>query len=167
MACRLARDPETRRDWSHEVLLGILEDLELGRFEYRGPGSFWAWFRKRAYFRLLDAYRRSKVRETRESPAGGTLDLPESWTMPGADPADELHRTMTRSAVEACLERLDNRDHRHALRLLLFEDLSYEAIAERLDAPLNTVRAWIRRGRLQVRTCLVKSLGLLEGPPGR
>jgi RNA polymerase sigma-70 factor (ECF subfamily) len=162
MACRLSRDPDSRRDWSHDVLLGILDDLARGRFEYRGPGSFWAWFRKRAYYRLLDEYRRSKRTRERESPQGGTLDLPEGSPLREHDPAEELRRTLTRSALEACLDRLENRDHRRALDLLLFQDLAYEAIAERLGAPLNTVRAWIRRGRLQMRRCLVESLAMLE-----
>jgi RNA polymerase sigma-70 factor (ECF subfamily) len=163
MACRLTRDVDTRRDWSHDVLLGILDDLSRGRFEYRGPGTFWAWFRKRAYYRLLDSYRATKKTLGRESPQGGTLDLPEFVQGRGLDPAEEMQLTLTRSALEACLERLENRDHRRALDLLLFEDMAYETIAERLDAPLNTVRAWIRRGRLQMRKCLVESLDLLAG----
>jgi RNA polymerase sigma-70 factor (ECF subfamily) len=163
MACRLSRDADTRRDWSHDVLLGILDDLARGRFEYRGPGSFWAWFRKRAYYRLLDCYRGAKRTLGRESPQGGTLDLPESALRLEQDPAQEMQLTLTRSALEACLQRLENRDHRRALDLLLFEDLAYDAIAERLDTPINTVRAWIRRGRLQVRRCLVESLDLLTG----
>ncbi len=163
MACRISRDPETRRDWSHDVLLGVLDDLARGRFEYRGPGSFWAWFRKRAHYRLLDSYRRSKQILVRESPQGGTFDLPADSRATEHDPEQEMQRTLLRSSLESCMDRLENRDHRRALELLLFEDLTYETIAERLDAPLNTVRAWIRRGRLQIRRCLVESLHLLEG----
>lgn len=162
MACRIAGDAPMRRDWSHDVLLGILDDLELGRFVYRGPGSFWAWFKKRAYFRLLDRARRARLTREREAPVGGVDDLPESFAPESEDPSMTMERIEERSAVEACLSRLENRDHRRALDLLLFEGLAYEAIAEILEAPLNTVRAWIRRGRIQLRRCLVKSLGLVD-----
>ncbi len=175
MAARLASDPETRRDWSHDVLLGILEDLERGRYEYRGPGSFWAWFRKRAHFRLLDAYRSSRLTSERERAAGAPQDLPTgshaslsaAWAGWGGrgqtDPAEEMERIEVQSAVERCLRGLTNDDHRKSLELLLFHDLAYEEIARRSDVPLNTVRAWIRRGRLALRRCLVLALHLAPG----
>ena len=172
MAARLAADPETRRDWAHDVILGVLEDLERGRFEYRGPGSFWAWFRKRAHYRLLDAYRRSRLILERERPAGDPHDLPVGDEAPspgawrgwvGTDPAEELERVEVQSALEGCLRGLANDDHRRALEWLLFHDLAYEEIARRADVPLNTVRAWIRRGRLALRRCLVVALDLGPG----
>ncbi|MEZ5065696.1 MAG: sigma-70 family RNA polymerase sigma factor [bacterium] len=161
MAARVATDPDVRRDWSHEVLLGILHDVKVGRFEYRGPGSFWGWFRKRAYFRLLDEYRRRRLHLEREAPGGDPSELPEptAWTA-HENPEDEFERVRLRAAVEQCLEGLANADQRAALEGLLFEDLPYDAIATRLAAPLNTVRAWIRRGRLALRKCLVETLGL-------
>lgn len=159
MSCRLAKDPSIRRDWAHTVLLGILEDLDRGKFVYRGPGSFWAWFKKRAYFRLLDCYRGERQIQDRESPEGSTDDLPE-FAPEGVLPDEELERTRLRSALESCLQRLENRDHQKALFLLLLEDQSYESVAQQLQAPLNTVRAWIRRGRLQLRLCLTRSLGI-------
>ena len=76
------------------------------------------------------------------------------------DPELEMERTETRAALESCLEKLSNQNQRKSLQLLLFEELAYEAIAGRMDAPLNTVRAWIRRGRLSIRKCLLVTLGL-------
>ncbi len=172
MAIRLSSDPETRRDWCHDTLLGILDDLRLGRFEYRGSGSFWGWFRKRAHYRLLDEYRRSRRISGRESPRGGPLELEDAEAVPGGlsrwsgwnggDPHEELERVEMLSALETCLRALDNENHRKALELLWLQDQPYEEISLALEAPLNTVRAWIRRGRLAVRTCLTASLGLDE-----
>ena len=162
MAWRLTRDPDLRRDWTHEVLLQILEDLRQGRFVYRRAGGFWSWFRKRAYYRLLDAYRRHRVLQQRESVTaeGDPPELPG-----GEDPAAELERAELRGALEECLSRLANLDHRRALWLLLFEDMAYQDISDAIGAPLNTVRAWIRRARLGVRKCLAERLGWeLEAP---
>jgi RNA polymerase sigma-70 factor (ECF subfamily) len=162
MACRFTRDPELRRDWAHATLLGVLEDLKLGRFVYRRPGSFWAWFRKRAHFRLLDQYRSHQRTAGREVATG--QDEGEDRGLPGAtgpiDPAEAMDGVELLSAIEACLGRLPNAQQRRALGLLLLEDLTYQDIADALAAPLNTVRAWIRRGRLDLRRCLAQALGL-------
>ena len=166
MACRFTTDPELRQDWTHTVLLEVLEDLARGRFEYRGAGSFWAWFKRRAYFRLLDAYRRHRRDTSRESvsdAAGEARDL--DAFAGGDDPAEEAERAELREALENCLSRLPNADQRRALALLLLDDFSYEDIAAAMSSPLNTVRAWIHRARLAVRRCLAERLGRTEDQP--
>lgn len=165
MACRLTSDSELRRDWAHAVVLGTLEDLRRGRFVYRRPGSLWAWFRKRAYYRLLDEYRRHRVWLARSGgldpgdPSGDFADLAGT-----DDPVAEMERLEMRNAIETCLDAIDNPDHRRALSLRLFDDLPYQQVAEAMGAPLNSVRAWIRRGRLALRRCLATRL---EGPGER
>ncbi len=164
MACRLSADRELRRDWTHETILGVLDDVGAGRFVFRGPGSFWAWFRKRAYYRLLDEYRKHRKRRERESADGADGEARDLSAFPGAaNPHRELERTELFSAFEECLRRLPNEDQRRALRLLLVEELAYQEIADVMRAPLNTVRAWIRRARLAVRKCLVAALGIGPG----
>ncbi len=163
MAGRLTFDPDRRRDWSHDVLLGILDDVRSGRFEYRGPGSFWGWFRKRAYFRLLDLERRRRQLERREQQADDPERDPLEHFCVEHDPGEELDRAGFLSALEACLSALEHPMHRQALSLRLFDELAYEEIATRLSAPLNTVRAWIRRARLAVRQCVAQALGWPAG----
>ena len=53
-----------------------------------------------------------------------------------------------------------NADQQRALRLLLLEEYSYQAVAEAMDAELNTVRSWIRRARATVRCCVAYAYGL-------
>lgn len=168
LACRLTSDPDLRQDWTHEVLLGVLDDVKRGRFVWRRPGSFWAWFRKRAYYRLLDEYRRHRRRAGREIvPSHDEEDGGGAWEFPGGeDPVAEIERAETLAAVEACIEKLPSLEQQRALGLLLFNDLAYEAIAEVMAAPLNTVKAWIRRGRLALRKCLAGALGLATGGEG-
>jgi RNA polymerase sigma-70 factor (ECF subfamily) len=160
MACRLTRDPEQRQDWAHEVLLGVIDDLARGRFAYRHPGSFWAWFRKRAHFRLLDAYRRQRRDAQREMTVDDRDDAPGLDAFAGGeDPADVIERVELRAVVERCLDRLANPEQARALTLRLLEDHSYEDVAGAMRAPLNTVRAWIRRGRIALRRCLEAATG--------
>jgi RNA polymerase sigma-70 factor (ECF subfamily) len=155
-ACRRTPDPDLRQDWTHDVILRLLDDLAGGRFVYRRPGSLWAWFSKRAWFLVLESGRRQRRHEVREV-ATPDHALPDR---PAADDTAQLtedHEVAL--AVERCLDSLTNADHARALRLRMTDDGSYEEIAVALDAPLNTVRAWIRRGRVALRQCLMGRFG--------
>ena len=162
MACRLTADPEARRDWTHTVLLGVLDDLARGRFIWRHPGSFWSWFRKRAYYRLLDEHRRRGRRAAREETVESVDDVVR--IAGGDDPAAEMERVELRAAVEACLAALPGDEQRRALALFLLEDAAYADVAENLGVPLNTVKTWIHRGRPLLRRCLAERLGLRLAP---
>ncbi len=52
-----------------------------------------------------------------------------------------------------CLASLDERN-RKGIVLAFVHGLSHAQVAARLDQPLGTVKAWIRRGLLQLRECL-------------
>lgn len=155
-ASRRTPDLDLRRDWTHDVILRLLDDLAGGGFVYRRPGSFWAWFRKRAWFLVLEAGRRQRVRDGREV-ATPAEELPEPTAPDDTARLAEDHEAAL--AVERCLEALASGNHARALRLRMADDTPYEEIAVALDAPLNTVRAWIRRGRVALRRCLVERFG--------
>jgi RNA polymerase sigma-70 factor (ECF subfamily) len=160
MACRLTPDADLRQDWTHDVILRILEELGRGTFVYRWPGCFWSWFRQRTHYLLLNCLTRQQRHGRRE--IGGdvmTAALESLAGSGGGDPAADLERAEARAAVERCLERVSPESHERALRLRLFDELAYERIAAEMEAPLNTVRSWIRRGRIALRECLSRSLG--------
>lgn len=161
MAGRLTGDPETRHDWTHDVLLKVLDDLARGAFVYRRPGSFWAWFRTRAYFLLINQYRRRKQQEDRWT-AGevGEAILASLPLESGVDPTSLVENVEARAVIEDCLRRLPNADQKRALRLLLLEECAYQAVADAMAAELNTVRSWIRRARIAVRRCVARAYGL-------
>ncbi len=152
LACRLKADPDLRQDWVHSVLLIIIEDLGRGAFVYRQPGSFWGWFRKRAYFLMLDQKRDLRNLRQREL---ADEDLPELIGTMAAEnthsPADDLEHAEIRRLFGEGLARIGNQEQRQALWLLLDQDHSYLEIAQIMGAELNTVRSWIRRGRIAMR----------------
>lgn len=55
--------------------------------------------------------------------------------------------------VRRCLGGLPDQ-HRHAILLAFYHGLTHEELAARLDAPLGTVKSWVRRGLLQLKDCL-------------
>lgn len=158
-AGRLTQDPDLRRDWTHDALLRLVSDVAGDRFVYRGPGSFWGWFRVRVPYLLLDSLRARRRLEAREDQGRGEEGEAPDPAGPD-DPSLDLERLEILHAIRTCLHSLSHPDQRRALDLLLYDDLTYEQIAEALRRPLNTVRTDIRRGRLALRECLVRRLEL-------
>ena len=74
-----------------------------------------------------------------------------SDTAPGA-PALAEHAGETRQ-LDRCLNQLEAR-RRTLIRTAFFEGATYEELARRTDTPIGTVKSWIRRGLMQLRTCL-------------
>jgi RNA polymerase sigma factor (sigma-70 family) len=55
--------------------------------------------------------------------------------------------------LKNCLGELDDRTET-VIRTAFFEGVTYEALAHRMDAPLGTVKSWIRRGLAKLKGCL-------------
>lgn len=64
-----------------------------------------------------------------------------------------LEAAQAGEALNRCLSELDERTQK-VIRTAFFEGVTYEALALRMDAPLGTVKSWIRRGLLKLRGCL-------------
>ena len=52
-----------------------------------------------------------------------------------------------------CLDQLEAR-RRTLIHTAFFDGATYEELARRTDTPVGTVKSWIRRGLIQLRTCL-------------
>jgi RNA polymerase sigma-70 factor (ECF subfamily) len=63
-------------------------------------------------------------------------------------------RTCRRSAPARPLPAAPRSAPPHAHRTAFFDGATYEELARRTDTPIGTVKSWIRRGLLQLRTCL-------------
>jgi RNA polymerase sigma-70 factor (ECF subfamily) len=161
MTARYSQDLEHRQDWTHDVLLKVIQELRQRSFTLTQPGGFWAWFKKRAHFLLLDRamkLRRDESKVAQGEHAEGLLESVAS-TRIYDDPSHAIEAWQARRIVERCLDRIVNADHRNALEAQMFEEQSYEAIATTLSAPINTVRSWIRRARISLRQCVASSMG--------
>lgn len=82
--------------------------------------------------------------------AAETLD---ELSDPLPTPAANAETVSESARLRECLDELDER--RGALiRTAFFEGATYEALAERIGSPIGSVKSWIRRGLIQLRTCL-------------
>lgn len=155
MTARLSNDPEQRHDWCQEVLLQVVKEMGKGRFVYARPGCFWAWFKTRSNFLLINLYHQHK-KHTQRWTTGEVGDALAEKMPLGKDhgPQAMLEQVDARRIIEECLEELPSEEQRRALTLVLFQDQTYQDISEIMDAALNTVRSWIRRARVAMRQCV-------------
>jgi RNA polymerase sigma-70 factor (ECF subfamily) len=92
---------------------------------------------------------RSSAPLRRSTPVDEAFELADSAPL-----ASELvERGDEASRLNGCLDQLDDKVGR-AIRTAFFEGVTYEVLAERENTPLGTMKSWIRRGLLRLRTCL-------------
>ena len=110
-------------------------------------GSAMAWLARIVRNQCFDMMRR----RSRESPLDDTLM--QSWQDPAPDPADLAALSRDAQRLRACLDELDE-GPRKSMILAYYEGLTFAEVAGRVDAPLGTVKSWIRRGLIQLRGCM-------------
>ncbi|HMV01472.1 MAG TPA: sigma-70 family RNA polymerase sigma factor [Rhodocyclaceae bacterium] len=110
------------------------------------------WLISIARNKALDQVRSATARREIELPRdeeGLERDIPDE----GPDPLSLLAAAGDALAVRQCLEAADSRQ-RQSLALAYYHGLSHSEVAERLESPLGTVKAWIRRGLESLKRCL-------------
>lgn len=155
LAYRMTSDRDDAADITQETFRRIVEALPTSRTDL--PFKPWAlhialnlcrdWARRRRPipFAALDS--------ARDGTEGSeTIDHVELVVDAAPLPADRLETDETRRALRHAIDELPDA-YRAVIILRYIEDLSYQAIAETLDLPLNTVRTHLARAKrlLQVR----------------
>jgi RNA polymerase sigma-70 factor (ECF subfamily) len=87
-----------------------------------------------------------------------TVPFPDDGEAPEPSSDERTARTAAQSGEDAvrvlgALEGIPQ-NQRSALELALFSELTQTEIASRLEQPVGTVKSWIRRGLLELRTTL-------------
>jgi RNA polymerase sigma-70 factor (ECF subfamily) len=144
VAVRIVRRREIAEEIVHDAFVQIWRhaasfDPKLGS----GRGWLFAIVRNRAINALRDT--------SREQPAA-TEDI-AAVVDAGAASEDAFKRLSESSALRRCLEKLDPR-RRLGVLLAYVEGLSHGEIAARLNVPLGTAKAWVRRSLAELRECL-------------
>nr|WP_275888076.1 RNA polymerase sigma factor SigE [Nocardioides houyundeii] len=144
LAYRLTGNRHDAEDLTQEVFVRVFRSLD----SYT-PGTFEGWLHRITTNLFLDsARRRQRIRFDALSDERASR-LTSSEATPDAAYADQTFD----DDVERALATLPP-DFRAAVVLCDVEGLSYEEIAEILDAKLGTVRSRIHRGRGMLRTAL-------------
>jgi RNA polymerase sigma-70 factor (ECF subfamily) len=148
------------QDASQEVWIRVWRNIK----KFRGESAFSTWLYKITVNTCLSTRRREQARETREfSDELSYLPIPPSYE---DDPEDAALARERREELLRALERV-RAEHRAALVLRHMEGLSYAEVAEILDVPNGTAKAWVNRGRAALLVALSEEEQGGENPAER
>jgi RNA polymerase sigma-70 factor (ECF subfamily) len=143
IALAILRDPAAAADAVQDTFLRVWD--RAGTYD-AARGEAGAWLGTITRHIALDIAR-ARGRETpTDDPTLGDAPVED-------DPAARLDGAADAVRLRACLERLEEKNRRSIL-LAFVDGFSHSQIAARLDLPVGTVKAWIRRGILSLRACL-------------
>jgi RNA polymerase sigma-70 factor (ECF subfamily) len=141
---RILSDREESEDVLQDVYLTIWRRAD--RFD-PARASVMTWISTIARNRAIDRLR-ARGPLARAEPVD---DLQVADETPGAEA--QLAAGDDAARLAECLGELDARTQA-VIRTAFFEGVTYEALATRMDAPLGTVKSWIRRGLARLKGCL-------------
>jgi RNA polymerase sigma-70 factor (ECF subfamily) len=143
IALRIVRRPEVAADVLQEAFIQIWQNAQNFSSE-RGAGG--AWLTGIVRFRALDAVRKNSREILSDDPGlGDEAQEP--------DVVDRLAAKAEAGALKNCLGKLDDQQRR-CVTLAFVDGFTHAEIAENLAAPLGSVKSWVRRGLLALRSCL-------------
>lgn len=150
VAVNILRDPAEAEDTVHDVFVTVWKKAAEYQ-SHRGAPHSWiiTLLRNRAIDRVRMRRRRGELLE-HAAPA----DLPHEAGDDQIDAASNTELHEQAAGVRQAVARLPA-EQREALHLAFFSGLTQTEIAERLQAPLGTVKARIRRGLLRLKDLIV------------
>ncbi|MEO1610987.1 MAG: sigma-70 family RNA polymerase sigma factor [Pseudomonadota bacterium] len=143
---RICRDRAIAEDALQDAFVEIWRKAE-GFDPARGKAG--AWMSAIARNRAID-----QIRRRGRGPAfgsGGEDDADAMAALPDLSAPRDGGAEMI--ALAQCLDRLEPRDKEMVL-LAYYEGYSREDLSARYEAPVNTIKTWLRRGLIALRGCL-------------
>jgi len=140
-----------RRDWAEEALQDCFLRVWQKADTYEpGKGAPLTWLSTIARYRALDLLRtrRPEVEMPEEgaAPPLTLVDLAE-------DPAARAGERQGVERLEDCMSVLQD-EQRQSVLLAYYEGYTHQELARVMQAPLGTVKSWVRRGLSRLRECL-------------
>jgi len=145
VALRIVR----REDWAEDVLQECYLRIWNHAPDYRaGLAAPMTWMTSIVRNRCLDWLRRPKFEV---SDVDG--EIAEATPTAEEGPLARLERSGEAAGIARCLQGLDAKQ-RQAIMLAFYDGLSHAELASHLREPLGTVKTWVRRGLLRLKSCL-------------
>jgi len=143
---RVLRDATLAEEVAQEALIEVWRTAP--RFD-RTRGSATSWIFTIAHRRAVDRVRSEQAAAERERRTARA-------SVPFDDVIEEVTARLEQHAVRRCLDTL-TRLQREAILLAFYAGLTYPEVADRLGAPLPTVKTRMRDGLIRLRDCLGES----------
>ncbi|MFK7831042.1 MAG: sigma-70 family RNA polymerase sigma factor [Congregibacter sp.] len=109
-------------------------------------GQVTTWIASIARYAAIDTLRASKLRPSSDIPM-------ETLSDSAAETLELLASQSDQERLYYCMDVL-SAEQKQSISLAFFRGYTHDQLAEQLDTPLGTVKAWIRRGLLKLRECL-------------
>lgn len=142
---RILSDRQVAEDVLQDTYLTVWRKAET--FD-AGRASPITWLVTLARNRSIDRLR-SNAPLNRSSPIETAAEIADA----GPSSADRVEQDQEAARLNACLAQLEERV-RGVIRTAFFDGVTYEALANRESVPVGTMKSWIRRGLMRLRTCL-------------
>lgn len=106
------------------------------------------WLVAIARNRAIDRLRASAMTRRTEP-----IEAADAVGDPAPAAVERIELAQQHQRLAHCLEELEARQSA-AIRAAFLDGATYEELAQRMSVPLGTMKSWIRRGLLKLRTCL-------------
>lgn len=150
---RICRDRAQAEDILQEVYVNV----------WRSAGGFDAaqsqpltWLTSIARNRAIDGLRRAQTQPHLQSATTDNDEDPDVYDTTADDqpgPLDLLSRASDARALSHCMQDL-SAPQRQSLALAFYDGLSHAEVADKMGEPLGTVKSWVRRALLSLKSCL-------------
>ena len=148
VALRIVRDRALAEDVLHDALMNVWTKAD--SFDAtRGSGR--GWIHTLVRNQALSVVRTSGREISADEEA---IEAIEAEAVANAAPmAEAFEISADIGRLDECLHRLDVAK-RNSIMLAYLDGCSHSEIAKRLNAPLGSVKAWVKRGLLSLRECM-------------
>ncbi|MEO0443637.1 MAG: sigma-70 family RNA polymerase sigma factor [Pseudomonadota bacterium] len=136
---RITNDRHEAEDILQEVYIKIWQQAQ----QYHGSGSAWGWLCVLSRHCAID-----RIRQWKKSRYESTDELPEF--LEALTDSTELSN---KHWIGQCLKKLKPKP-RKAILLSCLKGYTHSELTVKLEAPLGTVKAWLRRGMQELQQCL-------------
>jgi RNA polymerase sigma-70 factor (ECF subfamily) len=145
-----------RRDAAEDVLQDAFVSVWHQAGSYQAATSQpMTWLITIVRNKALDVVRSAAVRRETEMPVdeeGQTMEIEDDRL----NPLGLLEQAADALGIRRCMEVLDA-SHRQCLALAYYHGMSHSEVAAHINAPLGSVKAWVRRGLERLKKCLAES----------
>ncbi len=164
---RIQRDRAQAEDILQEVYVNVWRAAQSFDAAQSQPLT---WLSSIARNRAIDSLRRTQTQPQFRSTITSSTDEEETDvydtvadSAPG--PLDLLSRASDARALSSCMQAL-SAQQRQSVALAFFDGLSHAEVAEQMRQPLGTVKSWVRRALMSLKSCLESAVQRDEQQPG-
>jgi RNA polymerase sigma-70 factor (ECF subfamily) len=153
---RIQRDRTLAEDILQEVYVNVWRAAQSFDAAQSQPLT---WLTSVARNRAIDSLRRAqaqpqlKTNITTTSIDDEETDVYDTVADDAPGPLDLLSRASDARALSACMQGL-SAPQRQSVALAFFDGLSHAEVAEAMRQPLGTVKSWVRRALMSLKSCL-------------